>query len=95
MSLSLRESHVDDYDIHRYILGTDNDEEYSSSLYSLLPGYVFSMIISILNNTFAVASLAIQLLESVIKIHDFCKHRKNASEQLDNIVAALALLQRR
>jgi hypothetical protein len=44
-------------------------------------------------SVFAVASLAIQLLECAIKIHDFFKHCKNASDRLDNIVADLALLQ--
>jgi hypothetical protein len=41
----------------------------------------------------AVASLAFQLLESAIKIHEFFRHYKNAFDQLDNIVADLALLQ--
>jgi hypothetical protein len=49
--------------------------------------------ISAVASVFAVASLAIQLLESAIKIHDFLKHCKNAFHQLDNIVADLALLQ--
>jgi hypothetical protein len=49
--------------------------------------------ISAAASVFAVVSLAIQLLESAIKIHDFFKRCKNASDQLDNIIADLALLQ--
>jgi hypothetical protein len=49
--------------------------------------------ISAAASVFAVVSLAIQLLESAIKIQDFFKRCKNASDQLDNVIADLALLQ--
>jgi uncharacterized protein YaaN involved in tellurite resistance len=49
--------------------------------------------VSAAGSVFAVASLAIQLLESAVKIHDFFKRCKNASDQLDNIVVDLASLQ--
>ncbi len=44
-------------------------------------------------STFAVASLAIQLAESVVKIHDFYKDYENASEIVNQILNDLALLQ--
>jgi len=44
-------------------------------------------------SVFAVVSLALQLVDSVVTIRDFCKRFKGSKAQIDRLLADLLLLQ--